>query len=150
MKTMLAVMTAAMLMVSCDSKKSNAPMSIGIAQTTEDAAQATAESRQATLNGNTLTYGQHSYTVNGDINFSATDHRTPTATVAETPTPEPTEEPAPKEVVISMIGDCTLASSQYACLLTTEIPEAVIQATDGILAITFTVDDKDFVLYLRK
>ena len=38
---------------------------------------------------------------------------TPTATAAVTPTPEPTEEPAPKEVVISMIGDCTLASSQY-------------------------------------
>lgn len=92
MKTMLAVMTAAMLMVSCDSKKSNAPMSIGIAQTTEDAPQATAESRQATLNGNTLTYGQHSYTVNGDINFSATDHRTPTATVAFTHFPADYEE----------------------------------------------------------
>ena len=38
---------------------------------------------------------------------------TPIATVEVTPTPEPTEEPAPKEVVISMIGDCTLASSQY-------------------------------------
>lgn len=28
-------------------------------------------------------------------------------------TPDPTEEPSPKEAVISLIGDCTLASSQY-------------------------------------
>ena len=38
---------------------------------------------------------------------------TPVITAEVTPTPEPTEEPAPKEVTISMIGDCTLASSQY-------------------------------------
>ena len=38
---------------------------------------------------------------------------TPAATAVVTPTPEPTEEPAPKEITISMIGDCTLASSQY-------------------------------------
>ena len=40
----------------------------------------------------------------------------PAAVIPEStvePTPEPTEDTTPKEVYISMIGDCTLASSQY-------------------------------------
>ena len=46
-------------------------------------------------------------------NAEAAAEPTPVATVEVTPSPEPTEEPSPKEVTISMIGDCTLASSQY-------------------------------------
>ena len=79
---MLAVVAVAMLTVSCGGKKSDAPMTIGIAQTSDDASLDAQESTlDAQLNGNTLTYGQHSYTVNGDIDFSSTDHKTPTASV---------------------------------------------------------------------
>lgn len=41
----------------------------------------------AQVAGNTLTYGSHTYTVNGDINFNNNDHRTPTATVTFTNIP---------------------------------------------------------------
>ena len=41
----------------------------------------------AQVAGNTLTYGTHTYTVNGDINYNTTDHRTPTATVTFTNIP---------------------------------------------------------------
>ena len=37
--------------------------------------------------GNTLTYGTHTYTVNGDIDFNSNEHRTPTATVTFTNIP---------------------------------------------------------------
>ena len=39
------------------------------------------------VSGNTLTYGSHTYTVNGDINFNSNEHRTPTATVTFTNIP---------------------------------------------------------------
>ncbi len=41
----------------------------------------------AQVAGNTLTYGSHTYTVNGDIDFNNNDHRTPTATVTFTNIP---------------------------------------------------------------
>jgi hypothetical protein len=41
----------------------------------------------AQVSGNTLTYGSHTYTVNGDINFNSNEHRTPTATVTFTNIP---------------------------------------------------------------
>ena len=46
-------------------------------------------------------------------NTEASAESTPVVPEATTAPPEPTEEPAPKEAVISLIGDCTLASSQY-------------------------------------
>ena len=39
------------------------------------------------VEGNTLTYGSHTYTVNGDIDFKSNEHRTPTATVSFTNIP---------------------------------------------------------------
>lgn len=39
------------------------------------------------LNGNTLTYGDHVYTVNGEINHKSRDHKTPTASVTFTNVP---------------------------------------------------------------
>lgn len=53
-----------------------------------------------------------------DFSFLKQPPAETTEPVLETPvpvetTPEPTEEPLPKEIVISMVGDCTLASSQY-------------------------------------
>ena len=41
----------------------------------------------AQVSGNTLTYGTHTYTVNGDINYNSNDHRTPTASVTFTNVP---------------------------------------------------------------
>ena len=41
----------------------------------------------AQVTGNTLTYGSHTYTVNGDIDFNSNEHRTPTATVTFTNIP---------------------------------------------------------------
>ena len=41
----------------------------------------------AQVAGNTLTYGSHTYTVNGDIDFNNNDHHTPTATVTFTNIP---------------------------------------------------------------
>lgn len=41
----------------------------------------------AQVTGNTLTYGTHTYTVNGDIDFNSNEHRTPTATVTFTNIP---------------------------------------------------------------
>ena len=41
----------------------------------------------AQVNGNTLTYGNHTYTVSGDINFNSNEHRTPTASVTFTNIP---------------------------------------------------------------
>ena len=41
----------------------------------------------AQVNGNTLTYGSHTYTVNGEINFNSNEHRTPTASVTFTNIP---------------------------------------------------------------
>jgi poly-gamma-glutamate capsule biosynthesis protein CapA/YwtB (metallophosphatase superfamily) len=38
---------------------------------------------------------------------------TPRPTPSPTPTPEPTPEPEPEYFVISMVGDCTIASSQH-------------------------------------
>ena len=38
---------------------------------------------------------------------------TPTPTPSPTPTPTPTPEPEPEYFTISMVGDCTLTSSQY-------------------------------------
>lgn len=38
---------------------------------------------------------------------------TPTPTQTPTPTPTPTPEPEPEYFTVSMVGDCTLASSQY-------------------------------------
>lgn len=46
-------------------------------------------------------------------NTEASVESTPVVPEATTAPQEPTEEPAPKEAVISLIGDCTLASSQY-------------------------------------
>ena len=46
-------------------------------------------------------------------NTEASAESTPMIPAPETPSPEPTEEPVPKEITISLIGDCTLASSQY-------------------------------------
>lgn len=42
---------------------------------------------EAQVTGNTLTYGSHTYTVNGDIDFNSNEHRTPTATVTFTNVP---------------------------------------------------------------
>lgn len=39
------------------------------------------------LDGNTLTYGDHVYTVNGEINFASKDHKKPTASVTFTNVP---------------------------------------------------------------
>lgn len=39
------------------------------------------------VDGNTLTYGGHSYTVNGEINFESKEHKTPTASVTFTNIP---------------------------------------------------------------
>lgn len=44
----------------------------------------------------------------------------------------------------------SLSSSRYVCCLSTAIPEAAVRATDGILAVTFTLNGVDCVLYLRK
>ncbi len=44
----------------------------------------------------------------------------------------------------------SLSSSLYACALSNDIPDAVIRSADGILAVTFTVDEVAYVLYLRK
>jgi hypothetical protein len=41
----------------------------------------------AQVNGNTLTYGTHTYTVNGEIDYNSNDHRTPTAFVTFTNIP---------------------------------------------------------------
>lgn len=42
---------------------------------------APAQKVEAVVNGNTLTYGEHSYTVNGEINFETTDYKAPSASV---------------------------------------------------------------------
>lgn len=58
----------------------------GTAAATDD--QAVAEAAPAVqLNGNTLTYGDHVYTVNGEINHKSRDHKTPTASVTFTNVP---------------------------------------------------------------
>ena len=36
---------------------------------------------EAVLDGNMLTYGEHVYTLNGEVNFETTDYKTPTASV---------------------------------------------------------------------
>ena len=41
----------------------------------------------AQVNGNTLTYATHTYTVNGEIDFNSSDHKTPTASVTFTNIP---------------------------------------------------------------
>ena len=43
--------------------------------------QANAPAIEAVVEGNTLTYGEHTYTVNGEIDFKATDHKKPSANV---------------------------------------------------------------------
>ena len=42
---------------------------------------------EAIVDGNTLTYGEHHYTLNGEINFDSKDHKTPTAYVTFTNVP---------------------------------------------------------------
>ena len=41
----------------------------------------------AQVNGNTMTYGTHTYTVNGEIDYNSTEHKTPTASVTFTNIP---------------------------------------------------------------
>lgn len=44
------------------------------------------------LDGNTLTYGEHTYTVNGEVNFEAKEHKTATASVTFTNVPSDFDE----------------------------------------------------------
>ena len=39
------------------------------------------------LDDSTVSYGDHTYTVNGEINFNSKDHKTPTASVTFTNVP---------------------------------------------------------------
>lgn len=48
---------------------------------------AKASTPEVKLDGNTLTYGDHVYTVNGEIDFKASSHKTPTASVTFTNIP---------------------------------------------------------------
>lgn len=45
------------------------------------------ETPEVKVEGNTLSYGNHVYTVNGEINFKSKNHKTPTATVTFTNIP---------------------------------------------------------------
>lgn len=42
---------------------------------------------EAVLDGNTLTYGEHVYALNGEVDFGTTDYKTPTASVTFTNVP---------------------------------------------------------------
>lgn len=52
-----------------------------------NAAQANTPAIEAVVDGNTLTYGDHVYTVNGDIDYKSSDHKKPTAYVTFTNVP---------------------------------------------------------------
>ncbi len=71
-----------MTFANCDFIGSN-----GETEGTSDKNTTAAAAPQAVVDGNTLTYGQHVYTVNGEINFSSKDHKSPTASVTFTNVP---------------------------------------------------------------
>ena len=61
------------------------PKGTTTAETENNAPEAAAP--EAIVDGNTLTYGDHVYTVGGEIDFNAKDHKTPTASVSFTNVP---------------------------------------------------------------
>ena len=90
------------------------------------------DKKSVNVDGNTLTYGNHTYTVKGEIDYNATEHKTPTAWVEFTNIP----------------SGYTEFKAVYEGLLGKSVPgtAAMIPMAEEIYARDFTTGEKCFKL----